>query len=353
MRKISLTTCMVLLAMQASTAKASNELFGKLDRNQDGQLSSEEIDASQRRLYDRLLRTSDQDQDGKLSAEEFQAGLKPQTAEKPLVEKQSSEMPGANALLLILAKMDANSDGQIEKVEVPRQFVAFYSRIEDRIGGESDGVLDQREIRQAAPRMSRFAMRLAQQQKIDVDLELALLSERQWQAAQRMTGSRTRGEMLADPNRARQFFKQLDADSDGLVSIEEVPEQVVSRFEVLLDRADRNGDDVLSEQELMTVSRFMQSRAEAASQPRNKQQAQAIERMLKRLDRDGDRRVSRKEAPRRMAGRFDRLDRDGSGYLERKEIANLVGATGAMRRPQSRPEMQPEMKMESEADRRN
>ena len=353
MRKLSLTTFVVLVATQASFVAASDDLFAKLDRNQDGELTSDEIDASRRRLYDRLLRTSDQDKNGTLSAAEFQSGLKPQTAEKPLVKKQSSQMPGANALLLILAKMDANSDGQIEKVEVPRQYVAFYSRIEDRLGGESDGVLDQREIRQAAPRMSRFAIRLAQQQNIDVDLELALLSERQWQAAQRMTGSRSRGELLADPNRARQFFKQLDADSDGLVSLEEVPEQVVSRFEMLLDRADRNGDDLLSEQELMTVSRYMQSRAEAVKQPRTKQQAQAIERMLKRLDRDGDRRVSRQEAPRRMAGRFDRLDRDGSGYLERKEIANLVAATGAMRRPESRPAMRSEMKMESEADRRN
>lgn len=339
MRAFSLYCIVFLLCPMNSAATASDELFARLDQNQDGQLAANEIEPKRQRLFDRLLRTSDENDDGQLSAVEFRIGLKPTSAEKPLVKKQSSEMPGANALLLLLARMDGNSDGEITAAEVPRQFAQVFNRIEDQLGGESDGVLNRRELTQAAPRLSRIAMTIAQRMDLDVDLELALLGEKQWQAAQKMTGSRSRGDLLANPDRARDFFRQLDANRDGQVSMEEVPDQVAQRFEMLMDRADRNGDDLLSEKELMTVSRMLQARESRAKQANAKKMrpqevAKAIERMLKRLDTDKDRRVSRKEAPRRMAGRFDRLDSDGSGYLERKEIAALVESLSAMRRPE-------------------
>lgn len=344
MRVFSLSCFVFLLCPMISAATASDELFARLDQNQDGQLAADEIEPARQRLFDRLLRTGDENADGKLSADEFRTGLQPTAAEKPIVEKQGSEMPGANALLLILAKMDTNADGQLNAEEVPSQFREFFDRIEDRLGGEKDGLLTRREINQAAPRLSQFAVRMTERMKLDVDLELALLSEKQWQAAQNMTGSRKQGEMLADPNRARQFFKQLDANGDGQLTLAEVPDAVADRFEMLLDRADRNDDDQISEKELMTVSRLMQARMAKSNQPRSKETARAIERMLKQLDRDGDRKVSRKEAPRRLAGRFDQLDTDSSGYLERKEVATLVQSLSAMRRPESSPSERPRKK---------
>ncbi len=327
----------LLLCFPALTVAAAEELFDQLDKNQDGRIAADEIESSHERLFGRLVRTSDTDGDGKLSATEFQAGLKSKTAEKPLVQKQGSQMPGANALLLILAQMDANADGRIVAEEVPSRFQGFFERLEERVGGEQDGVLSRREIVQFAPRMSQFALRLAQRLDLDVELELALLDKKQWQAAQAMTGARPRGEALADSQRALEFFKRLDANGDGLVTLEEVPDQVANRFEILLDRADRNRDDQISQRELMAVSRRMQARESNSMNSRPQELDQAIARVLRQLDRDGDNLISRKEAPRRLAGRFDRLDADGSGHLERQEIATYVKSLRGMRRPENPP----------------
>ncbi len=336
--RIELPCCLALLfSLPALPATAAEELFARLDRDQDGQLVADEIESSHKRLFDRLLRTSDQDGDGKLSSIEFQSGLNSRTSEKPLVQKQGSQMPGANALLLILAQMDANADGRIASEEVPSRFRVFFDRLEERVGGDQDGLLSRREIIQFAPRMSQFALRLAQRLNLDVELELALLEEKQWQAAQAMTGGRQRGDALADSQRALEFFKRLDANGDGLVTLEEVPDQVANRFEMLLDRADRNRDDQISQRELMAVSRRMQARESSSMMSRPQEGNRAIAQMFRQLDGDGDRRVSRQEAPRRLARRFDRLDTDGSGYLERQEIATYVESLSAMRRPEISP----------------
>ena len=53
------------------------QLFGRIDANSDGQISSDEIQAEGKPLYTRLLRVADKNRDGKLSKEEFDAGLKP------------------------------------------------------------------------------------------------------------------------------------------------------------------------------------------------------------------------------------------------------------------------------------
>lgn len=345
MRTTSLCLAILLSVSSLRYTIAADDLFAKLDRNADRVVQADEIDPAHQRLFARLLRTSDENGDGQLSATELATGLQPQQAEKPLTKKQGSEIPGADALLLLLAKMDTNANGEIEADEVPSQFRPVFDRIEDRLGGERDGVLDRRELNQAAPRLSHIAGRIAERMGLDVELELALLSEKQWQAAKKMTGRPARGQALADPKRAREYFKQLDANGDGQITLAEVPDQVAERFETLMDRADFNRDDQISEQELMTVSRMLQARAQlqsdSAKGPRTKEQAQNIERLLKHLDRDGDRRVSRREAPRRMADRFDRLDADGSGYLERKEIAVIVETLSRMRRPEYRPPARP------------
>ena len=42
------------------------DLFKRLDKNQDGQISADEIDDERKRLFERLLREGDKNQDGKI-----------------------------------------------------------------------------------------------------------------------------------------------------------------------------------------------------------------------------------------------------------------------------------------------
>ena len=312
-------------------APADQRLFQQLDQNQDGWLEAGEIDTQHRRLYERLLRTGDADQDGRLSSDEFKVSLQPKQTEKPLVEKQGSEIPGADALLLLLARMDVNGDSQIQRQEVPQPLLEMFDRIEDRLGGERDGVLDRRELTRAGPGLIRIAQRIVEGMNLDVEVELALLSDKQWNNVQNMLSRRGQTDMLADPERARQIFRQLDANSDGQVTLAEVPDQVAQRFEQLLQRADRNRDEQISEEELMTVSRLM--KAMQANRPTGDQLDKRTKRLLKAWDRDGDKRISQEELPRRVASRFDRFDQDGDGYLDREEMARVVDLLSRFRAP--------------------
>jgi len=218
MRSSIILSSVLSLFLSAHAATADTEsLFTALDKNQDGWLQADEIDTQHRRLFERLLRTSDGDRDERLSSGEFQASLKPQQPAKPLVKKQGSELPGADALLLLLARMDANSNGRIEADEVPEQFREVFDRIEDRLGGKPDGVLGRRELTRAAPRLSHIALRLAERMDLDVEVELALLSEKQWRSVQSMLGRRSRGKLTPVVELRSRIRPAVSSSQGGLV----------------------------------------------------------------------------------------------------------------------------------------
>ena len=114
----------------------SGTLFAKLDHDADGLLTPAEVSDEHRLLFKRLLRTGDEDRDGQLSADEFAMAIQPVRAEKESVEKQGSRLPGADALLVVLAKMDANGDQQLDAEEIPADFRAAF----DRMTAAADGV---------------------------------------------------------------------------------------------------------------------------------------------------------------------------------------------------------------------
>ena len=318
------------LAAEVQTA----ELFQSLDANQDGKLEQTEIDAQHARMFARLLSTSDTNDNGHLSAEEFHQGLQPQRPAKPLVEKVGSEFPGTDALLLLLVKMDANGDRTIHLDEVPKPFRPVFNRIEERLGGDRDGKLLPNEIFQIAPGLSEIALRFTEQLGIDVELELALLPEKQWLALQQLLEGNRRGEPLADRAQALQMFRRLDTDNNGQVTDAEIPDGFAGRFERLMLRADKNKDNQLSEKELLAISRRM--REFEANRMSPEQLDGAVKHFLKRFDRNGDSKLSREEVPQRMAKRFQQLDQDGNDQLDRNEMGLVVELLRRMRGPEAR-----------------
>jgi Ca2+-binding EF-hand superfamily protein len=257
-----------LQAAEPSAQPESQRLFRQLDQNQDGQLDLEESPGEHSLLFKRLLRTADADGDGRLSRREFDKGLEPQRTAKPMAEKPPSRLPGADELLLLVAMADVDADGTIELDEVPQRLRPFFERLKERVGGGDRQQIRVRELARAAPRLTQFALATVKRLELDVDLEYSLLPDKNWALVQRLEGSRRPGEVMADADQSREFFRLLDTNGDGQAVYEEVPEQFTARFDQLLARADRNRDQQLSEQEMRDLSNRLRALEKKGRKPK-------------------------------------------------------------------------------------
>lgn len=130
-------------------------------------------------------------------------------------------------------------------------------------------------------------------------------------------------------------FDQIDANSDGAVTMEEVKAHQVARF----NKADSDGDGFLTPEEMRGSDRAQrmlkrfdtnrdgvidESELQAAD---NERAGKRAERMLKRLDANGDGKISMEEAESRRdpARMFERLDADGNGSITEEEFAEARG----------------------------
>lgn len=343
MKLISLVSA-PLLGFVASIAFAVDmdhaSLFARLDANIDGQLTKLEIPNEHAALFRRLTRLGDDNADGKLTLTEFETGLTNNRPEKAVTEKVPNELPGADALLLMLAWMDRNADLSITANEVPTKLKPLYDQFVTLMNLPNSSRLPVPQLRQQAGRYGVMAQRFANRQKIDVEVELALLTDEQWQYVERLQEPLRPGAMMGNRENAFAAFGQLDTNGDGKIALDKLPPPLVERLEGIWERADRDQDKQLSEQEFMAVRdrlATLQSGREAPGKNR-----QGVKQLIKRADRDGDGKLSREEAPPRLANRFDSLDQNGDNQLSGDELnaaaenlAALRNSTGKRLQPNS------------------
>jgi Ca2+-binding EF-hand superfamily protein len=331
--RLPLTLITILLGLLATTGIAASAdhaaLFTRLDANSDGQLNKAEIPAEHVTLFRRLVRIGDEDGDGRLSLSEFESGLTTNRPEKVVTEKIPNELPGSDALLLMLAWMDRDADLSIAESEVPTKLKPLYDQFVGLMNLPDSSRLPVPQLRQQSGRYGVMAQRFAFRQKIDVEVELALLSDPQWQYIERLQEPLRPGAMMGNRANAAVAFSQLDTNGDGKVALEELPPPLAERLAGMWERADQDQDKQLSEQEFMIVRDRLAALQSGRDDPRRNRQG--VKQLLKRADRDGDGSLSREEAPQRIANRFDSFDQNGDGQLSGDELIAAVDSLAALR----------------------
>ena len=231
-------------------------LFAKLDANGDGHVSANEVGDEHQLLFKRLLRVGDEDGDRQLTDAEFAAAIEPIRAEKGTVEKQGSRLPGADAMVVLMAKMDANGDQQLDGEEIPGDCRRAFEQMLTAADGDKNGRLDRKEIAIGAPRLSIVARLATARMGLDLDAEMNELPAETMESIERMDAYQ-RPEAEVDPaavkQMARQLLRQFDENGDGKLSAREAPPRLRQRF----DQADVDGDKRLDRNELQGVAERM------------------------------------------------------------------------------------------------
>lgn len=267
MRRLLLVTTLLCIS-PALLGAQDGDLFSKLDKNADGQVASDEVDENAKELFERLLRRADANGDGKLSKDEFAKANSARPDNRP-----EADAPGRPALepARILERADANGDGKISREEAPQPLRSVF----DRIDANSDDAVDKAELERFAQRMRAggAAMPGAQPRPehlvgamllraIDADKDGEISSSELADAAKALAQFDTNkdGKLDAAELRAQvaggdapagreailRRLKEADANGDGKLSKDEAPE----RLKQVFDRIDANSDGQIEPGEL-------------------------------------------------------------------------------------------------------
>lgn len=252
---LRIITLVVLLAPLGGTALGdSAALFARLDADADGLLAQGEVRPEHTRLYARLVRTGDANGDGRLTAEEFATALAPQAPAKPIVAEEALRRPQADALNLLLLRLDTDRDATLTRDEAPRALRGVFDELAESADQDKDGRLVFRELLQGAGQARRLSNRVARSRDWDVPAELAEIKRRQGADGNRFE---QRPEARRVPNSQRRvvgLFKQLDANNDGRLQRSELPEASRQRLRGLFRRADADRSGDLTQQEFTAAA---------------------------------------------------------------------------------------------------
>lgn len=269
------TFCLVALLAPGALLAQEGELFGKLDKNGDGQVAADEVEGKAKGIFERLVRNGDENKDGKLSQEEFTAGMRKRTAaETP--DKERPAAPRINPEELF-KRADANGDGKITKDEAPERLKPGF----DRVDANSDGGIDKAEFGRAMGRLMGMAGQPGN-------------------AAPTPRPEFVVGAMI---------LKALDADGNGQLSASEIADAPKA-----LAKFDKDNDGKLDQEELLAQ----------APRPDARPGIEGMARRLKEADTNGDGKISKEETPERLQPLFSRIDANSDGQIDATEMREFV-----------------------------
>ncbi|RLS58108.1 MAG: hypothetical protein DWH91_03225 [Planctomycetota bacterium] len=303
------------------------DLFTKLDKNQDGQVTADEAGEEHKSHFERLLRRGDKDSNQTLSKDEFSAAMKPDAAPEAAPPGGNGEGRGGRDPGAMFERLDANKDGKVSKNEIPDQMPAEVRqqvmRVFEKVGKEE---LTREELMRAVGESMRA----------------------------RAGGGG--GEML-------QRLKGLDKNADGKVTREEFPADGKERLEGLLRQLGTEEIDLSKADQLaQKLGRPEGERRPEGDGPRpdgDRPRGDGEGRpdgrgfgggfpggpgaggpsLMSLVDRDHNGRLSREEFAQ-TATYFGELDRNRDGQLDPSEIMGMpaFGGRGPGRTEGDRPD---------------
>jgi Ca2+-binding EF-hand superfamily protein len=237
---------MLLLLVTPQTSTKAEDLFAKLDRNADGQVSRDEVSESQQKFFQRALRVADVNEDGLLSPEELnRAVTDPRPVELP-GQNMSQRMANFNPEML-----DRNRDRRITADEVPGPLKERFEQMLDRVGQKSVDVNQlQAFLRGERPEPARTKAGR------DDAMEKSKTTEKS-ETAQRPGDQKTRGKAdraknkRSDDKGTPDAFRQLDRNSDGKLAGDEIP----PRLRQAMRAVDSDGDGEISRSEFAEAAK--------------------------------------------------------------------------------------------------
>lgn len=354
-------------------AAPQEEVFQKLDKNSDGKLVPDEIPEEQGRFFDRLVRLGDKDDNGELTKAEFDAAMKRDDA--PVqgggFDRGGPGGPGGWPMIdfkQMLERLDKNKDGKISKDEAPEEgpgrmlremmtrqnkdslTADDFERARAAFGGagapgaggrpapgeflkqldkNNDGKLQKDELPEPMrERFGRVFEKLGKDELSREDFGRALA-----ELGPPPGAPGAGGRMNESPE---DRFKRMDANSDGKVTLDEIPEQFRDRVKPMFERAKKE-TLTLDDMKAFAQAREGDARREGDRKPEGDRPREGERRPEGRPD--GDRPGARRPQgqPPREGERRPEGDRPRDG--ERRPEGNPP--RDGDRRPEGRPGERP------------
>ena len=222
------------------------DLFGKLDKNSDGKVTQTEMAGSQKSMFKRALRVADLDEDGALTKDEFA---------KAVSDPKPVELPGANMgermASFDVSRLDRNGDGNVSLDEVPAPMRDRFEQLLDRIGQESVPVDKvQAYLRGERPGASPTSKESEEMMEADKGKK-----KKDEPKVEPKSSPEKAGDRKGRPGRPMEnsgpaaIFKQLDRNSDGKLTGNEIP----PRMQENIEAADTDNDGSISQSEMQAA----------------------------------------------------------------------------------------------------